>query len=350
MTQQLLPSSETSLWITSVTDLAHREKQINAVPRLLKMFSRVKSNRGKYTLCNMTCSLDHTGCKTSFNIASDSLHEIKIALQTVTESNESLVTHNLTLMLNHSCRQKYVVIERLVIDYNETKVEIHSMNDNILQTEPEEFQLFKYYIDPALYLVVLIVGLIGNDILLFMFVRHRKIRTRSNIIIINLVVCDLVNLTLSIPLHYFFKYGHTLRHSVTFCRTVFSAWIFFRSMSAFAVVSLNIQRCNTITSSLKPPCRPTGHKIRTVTSTALWILSVWLLPLAIALPSALVKDFYNWHCFSIGDEHFVKIMVVISVLLYCVLLPVADQQNQPWFSLISLNIKLITLSILYLIA
>jgi hypothetical protein len=29
---------------------------------------------------------------------------------------------------------------------------------------------------------------------------------------------------------------------------------------------------------------------------------------------------------------------------------VADQKNQPWFSLISLNIKLITLSILYLIA
>jgi hypothetical protein len=140
----------------------------------------------------MTCSLDHTGCKTSFSIASDSLHEIKIALQTVTESNESLVTHNLTLMLNYSCGQKNVVIERLVTDYNETKVEIHSMNDSSLRQEPEEFQPFNYYIDPALYLVVLIVGLIGNGILLFMFVRHLEIRTRSNIMIINLVVCDLV--------------------------------------------------------------------------------------------------------------------------------------------------------------
>jgi hypothetical protein len=95
-------------------------------------------------------------------------------------------------MLNYSCRQKNVVIEKLVIDYNETKVEIHSMNDSSLRREPEEFQLFNYYIDPALYLVVLIVGLIGNGILLFIFVRHREIRTRFNIMIISLVVCDLV--------------------------------------------------------------------------------------------------------------------------------------------------------------
>jgi hypothetical protein len=42
MTQQLLPSSETSLCITSATDLAHSEKQMKAVTRLLEMFSRVK--------------------------------------------------------------------------------------------------------------------------------------------------------------------------------------------------------------------------------------------------------------------------------------------------------------------
>ncbi|KDR09647.1 neuropeptide CCHamide-2 receptor-like isoform X2 [Zootermopsis nevadensis] len=312
--QKLLPNSETSL------------RNYSALPRTLGILSRVKSNSGKYTisiktLCNTTNSMDQRGCETTLNTASGSLNEIKITLQNVTENSESLVTHNLTLTLNYSCGRICVTIERMSAGRNEAKLKINSTDDSFIRTGPEEFQLFKHYIDPALYLVILVVGLMGNSFLLFVFVRHREIRATSNIMITNLVACDLLNLILSVPLHYFFKYGHALSHSVTLCRTVFSTRIYFRSVSAFAVVALNIQRCNTITSGLKPPRNLRRHKCKTVTSTGLWILSVWLIPLTTALPSALVKDFYNWHCLSIGDGYFVKIMVVVSVLLYCVVLP-----------------------------
>lgn len=324
ITQQFLPSSETSLWVISATDVEQSEKQMKAVPQLSEMFSRVKSNSANYTvsnktLSNMTSSSDYRGYKTSFSTALDALHEI--TLRNVAECNKSIVTHNLSLMMDYSCEQKYFATERLVTDNNATKVQNCSMNQSILETEPKEFQVFKSYIDPAIYIVILIVGLAGNGILLFMFIRHREIRTRSNSMIINLVVCDIVNLTLSVPLHYYFKYGYDLRYSMTLCRTVFSARHFLRCMSAFAVVALCIQRCNTITSSLHPPCSSTAQRRSMAITMILCIIAVWLLPLAIALPPALVKDFYNWHCLSTGEEDFVQTMVFINVMLYCFILP-----------------------------
>jgi hypothetical protein len=142
-----------------------------------------------------------------------------------------------------------------------------------------------------------------------------------NSIIFNLVVCDLVNLIVSMPLHYFFRYNTTLRRSMTVCRIVFSARHYLRTMSAFAVVALSIKRCISVMSSLQPRHSYSGHKCRMTTSVALCILAVWLLPLVIALPPAFLKDFYNFHCSSHSDEHMVKTMVLINALLYCVVLP-----------------------------
>lgn len=284
ITQQLLLSSDTSLWIASSTHLSHSEKQMKAVQRLLQMFSRVKSNSGKFTdsiktLSNVTSSPDHVGCKECLSL-----------------------THILTLT------------------DNATPVSTHCINGICLRTEPEGSALFQY-LDLAIYLTISIVGLIGNGILAFMFVRYSEIRTRSNVMIMNLVVCDVVNLTLSVPLHYFFPNECSFRHSVTLCRAVLSARLFLRSMNAYAVVAVSIQRCSSMTSRLRSYRSLPEHKRRMLTSTVLCILSVWLLPLTIAMPGAFVKSFYNWHCSEIGDEQFVKMMALVSALLYCVILP-----------------------------
>jgi hypothetical protein len=200
--------------------------------------------------------------------------------------------------------------------YKETQIEIYSINQSNLRIESEEFEVFDTYIDPAVYLVIFIVGMVGNGSLLFIFIRHRETRTRSASMIINLLVCDFFNLILSVPLHCFFKSGENLSHSVTLCRIVFSARHFFRSVSAFAVVALCVHRCSTVTAGL--PQRYSGTR-----STAFHMLAVWLLALAVALPPAFVQDFYNYHCSAPEDDYFVKVIVLINVLLYCAVLPSA---------------------------
>jgi gastrin-releasing peptide receptor len=327
-TQHVLPTSMASLRIICARGLGHREKQLNFTQQLFEFSSRVESNNAKYTvsnkmLCNLTSSLGNKICETSLNIVFDSLNITKLTLQIVAESSHFLTTYNLTWISNSSCGLLYVASEKWVSLYNETQIEIRSINQSNLRIDSEEFSVFDTYIDPAVYLVMFIVGVAGNGIILFIFIRHREFRTSSSIMIINLVVCDLVNLILSVPLHCFFKHGDKLRHSVSLCRIVFSARHFLRSMSAFAVVALCIQRYSTITAGLQLCHIPRGQKCRVTNSTALHILAVWLLPLIIALPPAFVQDFYNWHCSSAGDDYFVKIMVLLNVLLYCAVLPSA---------------------------
>lgn len=55
--------------------------------------------------------------------------------------------------------------------------------------------------------------------------------------------------------------------------------------------------------------------------TALQLLAVLLLPVAVAVTPAFVQDFYNYHCSSPGDDYFVKIIALVNVLLFCTVLP-----------------------------
>jgi gastrin-releasing peptide receptor len=320
-TQHFLSTSMASLRIDLVRDLAHSKKKFKVTQQLFEFSSRDDSNDVKYivlntTLCNLASSLDYSVCETSLNISLGLLNITELKPQIITESIRFLTAHNNTWISHSSCGRLFAAPESWMSLYNETQIEIHSINQSNFRIESEEFEVFDTYIDPAVYLVIFIVGMIGNGILLFVFMRHRETRTRSASMIINLLVCDLVNLILSVPLHCFFKYGDNLRHSVTLCRIVFSARHFLRSVSAFAVVALCIQRCSTVTAGLPQKC--SGTK-----STALHVLAVWLLPMVIAVPPAFVQDFYNYHCSSPGDDYFVKIIALVNVLLFCAVLPSA---------------------------
>jgi len=168
-----------------------------------------------------------------------------------------------------------------------------------------------------MYILILVVGLSGNGMLLFIFVRHRKLRTVANVMIIHLAICDIINLSINTPLHLHFKYDNGSVESLMTCRIVLVERNILRCAAALAVITLIIQRfIITHPAFNKSPSNRRSTFIFTIVS----IIIVWVLPLHIALPTMYVPKFYEPICKDEKPEglHYVT---VLNLVLYCLILP-----------------------------
>jgi gastrin-releasing peptide receptor len=188
------------------------------------------------------------------------------------------------------------------------------IKSNTSRAETEEFKILKSYIDPTVYLLILFFGLLGNGFLLFMFLRHRDVRTTANIMIMNLVVCDFLNLGINAPLHYLFRYNSP-QDELT-CILYTSARQFLRSASALSVVALCIQRFNIVLVASRRPKR-----FSSTIYTAFYIGIIWTVSLGLASPSAVIPVFSRWLCSTETDESVARMVILVNFLFYCVLLP-----------------------------
>ena len=60
----------------------------------------------------------------------------------------------------------------------------------------------------CMYVLIISMGCVWNGALLLIFARHREIRTTANTMILNLAVCDLVNLVTVAPVKFLYHYPH----------------------------------------------------------------------------------------------------------------------------------------------
>ena len=153
--------------------------------------------------------------------------------------------------------------------------------------------------------------------LLFIFLRHRKLRTAANLMIIHLAICDIINLSINAPLHFYFKYDNGSRESLTTCRIVLTTRQVVRCAAALAVITLIVQRF-IITH---PAFNKSPSKRRsTFNFTIVSIIIVWVLPLPIAMPTHYEPKFYEPICTDTKYDglHYVN---VLNLTLYCLIMP-----------------------------
>ena len=179
------------------------------------------------------------------------------------------------------------------------------------ETDPECFVFFKKYIDPIMYVVIIICGLVLNGTLLAIFARHKEIRTTANIMILNLALCDILNVCINAPVHYVYPYYRKKLHILT-CRTLLAARQFFSSISAISLVALSIQRfCATFSFTHR---KFFNNKCRTV----LLVVLVWAISLVISVLPTFMWEYYERMCSYYRNPNTTKVVVVISAILYCV--------------------------------
>ena len=168
--------------------------------------------------------------------------------------------------------------------------------------------------DLCMYVLLISIGCVWNGTLLVMFARHREIRTTANAMILNLAVCDFVNLVTVAPVRFLYHYPHGWPDHVDICRSIslFQHWIL--CVSALSVVALSVQRSRIVAFN-----RLTEK--HTAVVTTLYVLLIWIISLCISLPFGVVWQIYEYMCGLYEDTHVTKIMIFVDFTLYCLVMP-----------------------------
>ena len=251
-------------------------------------------------------------------VANSSL-SIALILMNKTKANQQVNTffNNLNITFNIPPKTTHISVQMKVLLINNTNPKDILQKPYHLWRHSDKYHTLTYYIDPIMYALILVVGLLGNGMLLFIFVRHRKLRTAANLMIIHLAICDIINLSINAPLHFYFKYDNGSRESLMTCRFVLAIRQFLRCVAALAVITLiTLRFIITHPAFIKSP-----SKRRTAfTFTIVSIITVWVLPFPVALPTMYVPKFYEPICNNKEVEAF-QYVIVLSLVLYCLVMP-----------------------------
>lgn len=206
----------------------------------------------------------------------------------------------------------------MLLSEEEWKKQISNKTDKLKHYEHkcEELKnerLFGYYVNPVIYSVIFLVGLVGNGSVLLIFAVEKNVRTKPNVMILNLVVGDTLNLLINIPLHYVIHYSYILRPLTGFsCHLLAMSRFLFFAVSALSVVSLSVQRyCITVHTLWR------HHTSRIL---VLYVLSVWVLAVFVSLPETLNITERKGICLVYNESNG-NIVLLVRFLFYCVTCP-----------------------------
>jgi hypothetical protein len=199
-----------------------------------------------------------------------------------------------------------------------------SMQEEYMQTikKRDIEEMFQYYIYPGVYLVIFMLGTMGNGALLLMFVKHKEVRTGPNIMIFNLALTDVMNLFANAPLYYASKYySEWIFLDVYGCRVFVTFRFLNHTIIELSIVALSAQRyCAVVTAFDYPPSR---MRLSARSRTILYILTVWLIALVLALPPSIIFEFKDGVCFPfVRSQTFVKALDIFYFTFFCFFLPI----------------------------
>lgn len=202
---------------------------------------------------------------------------------------------------------------------HELKTERHRYGEVLdMFIKVKVLEIFRRYVDPAVYFAILVVGLLWNGVLLFIFALHRQLWTSANIMIFNLAVGDILSIILNLPFfyiaHYHVQYFQMNEYACKLYTTLRPLCV---AASALSVVALSILRYVASGKSLTGK----GCKLSKRSRTILCILIVWILAIGLSVPYSFVLEFTAGKCFVYGDGYTAKMVAVSEFLFYCVILP-----------------------------
>jgi len=164
------------------------------------------------------------------------------------------------------------------------------------------------------YAVPFIFGTTANVILLIIIICNKDMRTVPNMYILNLVISDIIYLTLSFSeasantVFYTWLVDEFMCTFVSFCRRMSVG------LSAYSVALYSFQRYRVTVHPLQVCAfSPTKWLFTVATNFGLWIWAALF-----AVPSALSKHFCELTHYSLGITYYHRV-VIFELLLYCVL-------------------------------
>lgn len=150
--------------------------------------------------------------------------------------------------------------------------------------------------------ILYVVAIVVNGLLIFIFIRHREIRTDRNTIILNLAVADVLAVLCNASLQIIFVCGRTFNDVKIFYRVTDSFLEVTTGVCIYSIVGLSAQRYFAVFNNYK--CNECGLSRRF--NSALFVCFLWI---AAFLPK--VIEF----CTEMG----LRAWAMRNLILYCVL-------------------------------
>jgi hypothetical protein len=212
---------------------------------------------------------------------------------------------------------------------SERKFYLETMNESmhkgyISALKKQQLEIiFQYYVYPTVYLVILVLSVVGNGTLLFMFVKCKEVRTAPNIMIFNLALADVMNLFANAPLYYVSKYHSQWIFLDGYGCRVFATFRFLNhTIIELSIVALSAQRYFAAVATLRNESKRQRLSVRS--KTIIFILTVWLIALVFSLPPSIVFEYPNGVCFPfVKSQIVVKVLDIFYFVFFCFILPIA---------------------------
>ncbi|XP_069683094.1 type-1 angiotensin II receptor-like isoform X2 [Periplaneta americana] len=170
--------------------------------------------------------------------------------------------------------------ESNLLDLNHWNIEVNNYEECLSHYEGLlESRNMRFVIQIAIDSVVLFIGIVGNSVLLIVFIKHKEMLTSPNLMVLNLNVADFLSLLMNIFLYDLVLIQGSWEYGLGMCRvyTLLGNMSFYASV--YTIVVINVQRCIVLTCMPKLRglnCSLFGTLQSVVSLVSVWVVSVML--------------------------------------------------------------------------
>jgi hypothetical protein len=298
-------------------ELSHTKCKLRVIKEIYRL-AEIDADIQEYNKKEQNLT-DQAESKNEFKLVKDLISLLK---ESVTKHESALRKVTCVYSLMKSCMTPSFNDSWIykLLSEEEWKSRIKSKTDTLKRYKDEREaveieRFFGSYVNPIVYSVIVLVGLVGNGSILLIFAKEKNVRTKPNVMIFNLVVGDTLNLLINVPLHYMVHFSSILGPLTGVSCHLFAMTRFvFFALSALSLVLLSIQRYFITVHIFWRP--RTSRKC----SVVLYILTVWLLAIFVSLPEAFNVTDKNGVCSSYSPVRR-KFVSMLTFVLYCVVCP-----------------------------
>ncbi|CAH1109603.1 unnamed protein product [Psylliodes chrysocephalus] len=144
------------------------------------------------------------------------------------------------------------------------------------------------YFVPILFLIIFVVGVVGNGTLVAIFIRHKNMRNVPNMYILSLALADLLVILTSVPFTSIVYTMESWPWGELICKLSEFAKDISIGVSVFTLTALSADRFFAIVDPLKKFHTSSGGR-RATRITICIAVSIWIVAIICALPAALAS-------------------------------------------------------------
>ncbi|XP_076840349.1 nociceptin receptor [Brachyhypopomus gauderio] len=180
---------------------------------------------------------------------------------------------------------------------------LHLYNQSLLQNNFSQFNDSDYLFPRSVritiavvYMIVCVVGLVGNCLVMYVIIRYTKMKTATNIYIFNLALADTLFLA-TLPFQGTDIFLDSWPFGSMLCKAVISIDYYNMFTSVFTLTVMSMDRYVAVCHPVKALDMRTPHKAKVVN------ICVWVLASAIGVPGMILG--------AVEDDHGIECILVL---------------------------------------